>query len=319
MTTPGKSILLCCVAFVLTLSSLRAQDEQPNEWLRDLFTRLKHVEDKAVASIAEYREKIDRCDKAISESEARADRARQKRISRKTIEKELEAKRRYQAAIRVAEIRKSQAGRGMSTVAKEMVRGRSTMDAIIGSSVGRLEIYSDPRAGLPGPAEDGRAALNVGDEIVTHENSKGQLYCMDGMCWIDVDANTRLKLESSDSGSQAFGLMKGKLYVAVNRAVDSVMKQGRMVRERVKKKVEIRTPTAVCGVRGTQFMISTDDSGGTTLAVFEGSVSVRSRREDPLRNEILVNGGYQLKISSNGEMSEPNRLDAAEAQRWWEQ
>lgn len=326
MTTLGKSILLHCVAFALPLSPLMAQDERPNEWLRDLFNSLNRVQKESVESIGEYREKIDRCDKAIGESEARADRARQKgnaeveRISRKTIEKELEAKRRYQAAIRVAEIRDSQAERGMSTIAKLMYsKGRPKIDAIVGSSVGRLEIYSDPRTGLPGPAEDSRAALNVGDEIVTHENSRGQLYCMDGMCWIDVDAKTRLKLERSDSGSQVFGLMRGKLHAAFNRTSDSLSTLVRMVQARVRRKLEIRTESGTVAIRGTQFMISTDDSGGTDLVVFEGSVSFKSRHEDLPHNEITVNSGYHLRISSNGEMSELRQFDDAEAQPWWEQ
>jgi hypothetical protein len=50
----------------------------------------------------------------------------------------------------------------------------------------------------------------------------------------------------------------------------------------------VQTPGALLAVRGTQYSIEVDDSGKTTLDVFEGTVEIRS----PLRREpLLVHAG----------------------------
>lgn len=69
---------------------------------------------------------------------------------------------------------------------------------------------------------------------------------------------------------------------------------------------EVRTPAAVCAVRGTDFSVTTD-AKGERVQVFEGVVAVT-----PLSggDPVMVSAGNQLDISPQGSWPAPTAFDA---------
>ncbi|HAH32626.1 MAG TPA: hypothetical protein DCL44_09980 [Elusimicrobia bacterium] len=68
------------------------------------------------------------------------------------------------------------------------------------------------------------------------------------------------------------------------------------------KKFEVRTPSAVCAVRGTDFTVSADAEGNTKVEVYEGSVLAG----DSSGATGLITQGQFTEIPKGGKMKEPH-------------
>jgi hypothetical protein len=134
--------------------------------------------------------------------------------------------------------------------------------------------------------EDGpKTALNGGDELRTARASTVEILMEDG---------TKLKVAP---------LSAFKMSEETDKAVSLGLYFGR-VRSWVKKfskKFEVRTPSAVCAVRGTDFMVSADAEGNSRVEVYEGSVLTG----DSQGNSSLVREGQFSEIPAGGKMKEP--------------
>ena len=84
---------------------------------------------------------------------------------------------------------------------------------------------------------------------------------------------------------------------------------------RKKLEMQVRMPAAVCAVRGTKFLVYEDAKKGTEVVVLEGSVEVKSKKEN---RTAVVNEGYRAAVSKDGKLSEPEKIDISELDRWWE-
>jgi hypothetical protein len=62
----------------------------------------------------------------------------------------------------------------------------------------------------------------------------------------------------------------------------------------------VRTPTAVAGIRGTDFLVSTEENGRTSVSVYEGAVDFRSIATG---NQVIVGANQSAAVSATGEMS----------------
>ena len=112
---------------------------------------------------------------------------------------------------------------------------------------------------------DEDSMLALGDSIVTGKSAWVELRLCDGSA-IKVGEKTKFKFESSAKEAEgfagwAFGLLKGSLLAVVQGEANSD-----------KVKLRVRTPTAALGVRGTEFMVDSDDAAGTSLHTIEGEV-----------------------------------------------
>jgi ferric-dicitrate binding protein FerR (iron transport regulator) len=84
---------------------------------------------------------------------------------------------------------------------------------------------------------------------------------------------------------------------------------------RFAKKFEVRTGSAVVADRGTQFLVYEDEKKGTEVVVLEGGVEIKSKNEN---RTIVVNEGYRAAVAKDGKLSEPEKIDIANLERWWE-
>ena len=70
--------------------------------------------------------------------------------------------------------------------------------------------------------------------------------------------------------------------------------------------LEIVTPTAVIGVRGTEFAVSVDKDGATEIVTLSGLVSVKSGRDD--KKEVLLKADMATSVASTGTVSKPKKV-----------
>ncbi|MBI5883862.1 MAG: FecR domain-containing protein [Elusimicrobia bacterium] len=68
------------------------------------------------------------------------------------------------------------------------------------------------------------------------------------------------------------------------------------VSKRVGQRFTVKTPTAVCSVRGTEFAVEVNPAGNTRVEMFEGMLAVADNRG----NEVLLKDGQQLDVTGKG-------------------
>ncbi|WP_199621049.1 FecR family protein [Paenibacillus alkalitolerans] len=145
-------------------------------------------------------------------------------------------------------------------------------------------------------------ALNQGDHLRTGKGSSVVLKVLDHEDEVTVGANASLylsKLKSSDGGKKTnLSVWSGSAYVKAGKLKD-------------KDTFEIETPTAVMGVRGTNYIFSVDPrSLSTNIVVASGIVSATTAESDEETPEqtVLIYPAQQVDFVFN---TESNRVQSA--------
>ncbi|MHB8830388.1 MAG: FecR family protein, partial [Syntrophales bacterium] len=127
--------------------------------------------------------------------------------------------------------------------------------------------------------------LNVGDIIRTKSKAKCEITFMEGSV-LRLAANSRLRVtefsQEKEKRSATIDLFRGKVQNIVKAAVGQ-------------SKYEVHTPTAVCGVRGTQFY-TYYQSGVSGAVVTEGTVYAYSSNKP---GEVRTVGAGQAMVVTN--------------------
>lgn len=139
--------------------------------------------------------------------------------------------------------------------------------------------------------------LTRNDSIKTEESS---------YCEIQFGETAVVRIqENTEISVRNLGLKAGEAQVGLE------MKQGSVL-SKVQKltgsdRFEVRTQTAVCGVRGTEFSVSSDIGGTTRLAVKEGAVSVLPATVDidRLKEQTAGKSGAADRLLDEIERSAP--------------
>jgi hypothetical protein len=139
--------------------------------------------------------------------------------------------------------------------------------------------------------------IKAGAEIQTGKDSKAGLLFPDGSRFM-LGNETLFKVEETSPKTAGFRLMFGKLKAAVSGYFAS--------------RFEVRTPAAVCAVRGTQFDVDVAKGGATEMNVAEGLVEVN----DTKGKMAVVSSEERIKVDMDG-MKKPETVslkdDHAEA------
>lgn len=139
---------------------------------------------------------------------------------------------------------------------------------------------------LGGVSQSGRVSArlqNVGDTLITGENSNAVLEVDTAVGFVNVSENTTVRilaLSASPDGSR----------------ITRLQVSGGQVRLQVRpfthpSRLEIETPAGVSGVRGTVFGVSVQPTGTTGVATLEGSVYASAQNQ-----EVAVSEGFQSAI-----------------------
>lgn len=128
----------------------------------------------------------------------------------------------------------------------------------------------------------------AGDALETGEDGKLKVQLADGSV-LTLAESTRFTLSESrfdaarGTRQSIFDLLAGKVRAEVARVANAA-----------KSRFEIRTPTAVAGVRGTTYEIEHDESSGESgLYMYEGSADWADRKGT---ESVLVDAGHMSQL-----------------------
>lgn len=153
----------------------------------------------------------------------------------------------------------------------------------------------DGRVDLLKPGQTRAEAVKKGDTVTpgdivrTKSNSQAEIVFEDGAV-LRISESSRMEIKDylmAEDGKRKNGIMRllrGKIRATVPKAL------GRIIPiTKGPATFEVETPTAVAGVRGTDFFVSFD-RGTTGVFVLEGTVETRNRIHS--EEAVMVNAGY---------------------------
>ncbi|MBW2703601.1 MAG: FecR domain-containing protein [Deltaproteobacteria bacterium] len=145
--------------------------------------------------------------------------------------------------------------------------------------------------------------LRVGDILCTGKKGRLKVLMSDDSV-IALGSKSRLVLDShrfaakTHQRSTSLRLIRGRVRALVHKLVADE-----------KPDFEVRTRTAVAGVRGTEFLIIADDEGAQVrLVTFSGSVSWASGQAEP----VLVAAGQGCDLGEQGKVGEVEAVAAVD-------
>ncbi len=153
------------------------------------------------------------------------------------------------------------------------------------------------RAGSPDwvPAPKG-APFNEGDGLRTGPGTWCELLFKDGTyVKLEADSETSAEQLKADAGERSFSFsfLKGKaLWMAAK------------LKWKARSTFSVRTPSAVCAVRGTDFTVIVSTDGAASVGLFEGKVAVSSGTA-----EKELHSGNEASAGAGG-IAVQNRLSA---------
>lgn len=154
------------------------------------------------------------------------------------------------------------------------------VDKVIGNVV-----YRSPNGRLARAARVGDRLQNANDEISVGADSSAVLSVDTGIGTIYVAENTILRVNSfriaADSGRITNLLIpRGKARLQIRKFTN----RG--------SQLNIKTPSGISGVRGTEFVVAARPSGNTVLTTFEGTVASSAQN----RTELVESGFQNLTV-----------------------
>ncbi|MEW6557067.1 MAG: FecR family protein [Elusimicrobiota bacterium] len=133
--------------------------------------------------------------------------------------------------------------------------------------------------------------LNINDVIKTAAESNSVIMINDHK--VTVSEKTEITISELTEETSLVEILVGKL-----RAVVKELK--------AKQKFEIKTPTAICAVRGTEFMVEVFADGKTVIEVYEGLVGARNIQG--IGDEVAIYGNQKTEVLLNQAPSRPESI-----------
>lgn len=223
--------------------------------------------------------------------------------------------------------------------------GDKPVTGLVTGVSGRVELFrkGGEKVTLSG---SGEGFLHAGDEIITYGDGRVEFQMLDGRGTTIVGPYSRVKMVEKSPERMVMEQLQGKVYTAIDSLdtwIDRMRKGYRSwrgdletvatadwkvllrsleeetdelklrLKHEIEKKFEVRTPTAVLGVRGTRFNVEVAGDGRTLVHVEEGTVVVRDPSET---RERMVQAGEMVTVDQNGV---GETLKGRKNGRWWEQ
>lgn len=266
-----------------------------------------------------------------------------------------EAMRKNQELKNRAELRKKKADIAYTNVRNLLSKNagsNSKIKGIVTNHTGNVYIYK--ANGTKASLENG--FLEIGDGIWTGDGS-AEIQILGGRATARIGPHSRFVMKEYTPQEKVAELIKGKVYIAVDKIDEYMKKMkkeiaqhksdptlkdkvvGKMMDEYEKildryKKVKsgeyddrsafgtgilgmtlmLRTPCAVAGVRGTKFLVFEDEKTGTELIVLRGIVDVKAIKGN---ESVSVDAGYRIRVTKDGIISKPEKIDLKKLKRWW--
>ena len=154
------------------------------------------------------------------------------------------------------------------------------------------------------PARKGMP-VSEGDSLRTGKGAWCEIIFRDGT-FVKLEENSETAAEALRSSAAertfSFSFLKGKaLWMAAK------------MKGAVTSRFSIRTPAAVCAVRGTDFSLLVSSTGQTTVGLFEGKVALSS---GTVEKELLAGGEASASAGEIAVQARLSRLMQAEEKRY---
>lgn len=353
-----KGMYILSVLLLLIFNGISfAQDAevQKSNWLLGVIFKLENMRDKAIEDIQKYEGDIQKCDTTISKSENIVRLAQQKGnvkaevIAREASLKAQEAKLKNKEKKNSAELNKKRVENALATVKNELSNALShpqMIKSVITNYSGRVSIQKESGE-IIDFGKNQTSLLEKGDAIQTYGNSSAELQFLEGRGSLKVGEYSRVKMEADDAGTEVMNMIQGKVNISVEKlenleksleekiaaykedlrivndatmqerlkACELYLYQLKLHGRHYKKKFDIYTPTVIMSIQGTQFLVYEDEKKGTEVIVLEGGVEMKGIKGD---KAIIVNAGYKGTATKGGKLSEPEKIDLSNLERWWE-
>lgn len=339
------SVLLLLIFYGISFA--QDSDVQKKNWLLGVIFKLENMRDKTIADIQKYEGDIQKCENTISKSDNIVRLAQQKGnvqaeiIAREASLKAQEARIKNREKKNSAELNKKKVENALATVKNELSNALSQpqkIKSVITNYSGRVEIQKENGETFDF-GKNQPVFLEQGDFIITYGNSSAELQFLDGRGSLKVGEFSRVKMEEDDKGTQILNMLKGKAHIAVEKMDEYLkmldeklkeykedisnipeenekfIKRLRAHIQHIQKKFEVRTQGGGGAVRGTEFLVFEDDKTGTEIIVLEGSVEMKGTKGE---KTTIVNAGYKGTATKDGILSDPEKIDLSNLERWWE-
>lgn len=123
--------------------------------------------------------------------------------------------------------------------------------------------------------------LSAGDSLRSGRSASAEIQVDDGSRF-RLGPSSTLKFSGGRPEETRLEFLRGRLHLWVKT---------------LNRRFEVRTPSAVCAVRGTEFALEVDpDTARTQVDLFSGALSVR----DNLGNELRLEEGRRLSVTREG-------------------
>jgi len=129
--------------------------------------------------------------------------------------------------------------------------------------------------------------LKPGQEIRTGVDGAAEILFNDGSR-IQLQTKTDFLLEREDDSVSNYRLALGRIRAQINRLGQ--------------RRYKVRTPTAICGVRGTEFLLETTGTGASALVVLRGVVEFGPVDRD---ESVVVRQGERSILDAGGTLQGP--------------
>lgn len=123
--------------------------------------------------------------------------------------------------------------------------------------------------------------LGAGDRLKTAVGAVARIEFDDGTS-VSLNPATSWTLEESNAAAAEMRLSLGSLRAWISKSLT--------------RRFAVRTPTAVCSVRGTEFEVGVDPRGETSVQMFGGLLAVSDRGG----NEVLLKDGDSIRVGADG-------------------
>lgn len=151
----------------------------------------------------------------------------------------------------------------------------------------------------------GSMPLNSGDIVRTGKNSYAYIGC--GTSEFAAATGSEIQLRPLSVITVPDETLKVEKKSRVRVAVDDAVKKVYALFG--KEEFEIETPSAVSGIRGTDFIVDVDEDGNTTFLLNEGSISVKSKFDN---TETTLRPGQKILAPINSTLSDPGDMTSSD-------
>ena len=123
--------------------------------------------------------------------------------------------------------------------------------------------------------------LTPGDQLKTATGARATV-TFDDASRVDLNPGSSFTLKEATPEASGMELKLGSLKAWISKSLN--------------RRFQVRTPTAVCSVRGTEFGVDVGESGDTHVQMFGGLLAVA----DKAGNEVLIKDQESVSVTSEG-------------------